>query len=303
MPATQATATRMMNTSESSTPLVSVVIPSYNHGKYVRQTIESILQQSYGPIQLIVVDDHSTDDSPSKLKELAKSGSFDLVLKTKNEGLVKTLNDGLALARGTYFAPCASDDYWHADKIALQVHRLEAESDLKMVFTEGLEIDDTGTVLGSVRYTRQHRERWYFDDVVLRADLPPASFMARRADMLAVGGYSSEFKIEDLPMWLMLLKHGGYAAVIRRELANYRNHGSNMHNVFSSMVIDEHYRIIEHFCKDHPKRGAILSEWQLRNGNFLAGADKRRSIWYLLKAIRHVNDYRLYAGIYKNIVR
>jgi glycosyltransferase involved in cell wall biosynthesis len=286
-----------------SNPLVSVVVPSYNHGKYIRQTIASIATQSYKPIELVVIDDCSSDDSPARLQEIAKTTDLRLVLKSHNEGLVKTMNAGLNLARGKYFAVCGSDDYWHPDKIAMQVQRLEADPDLRMVFTEGLEVDEGGAILGPVQYTRTHRDRWYFDDVILKADLPPASFMARRADMVAVGGYNEAFRIEDLAMWLALLAGGGYAAVIRRELAYYRSHGANMHNVFSSLVIDQHYAIIDHFSLRHPRRKQILAEWQLRNGNFLAGIDKRRSMGYLLKAIRNVNDYRLFAGLYKNIVR
>jgi alpha-1,3-rhamnosyltransferase len=289
--------------SNASNPLVTVCVPSYNHIKYIGATIESIARQSYAPIELIVIDDCSRDESPAMLRALAQRFNMRLVLKSSNDGLVKTLNEGLKLARGKYFAPCASDDHWHPDKVASQVQRLESEPDLKIVFTEGLEIDEDGCVLGPVQYTRRTLERWTFDDVLMKADLPPASFMARLADMLRVGGYSETFQIEDFAMWLELLSTGGYASVVRRKLAYYRNHAANMHTVFSSMVIDEHYAIVDHYSARHPQRAKILSEWQLRNGNFLAGIDKRRSMRYLLKAIRNVHDYRLFAGLYKNLVR
>ena len=284
-------------------PLVTVFVPSYNHGRYIGQTIDAIARQTYRPIELIVIDDGSRDDSPARLKELATTTDMRLVLNSRNAGVVKTLNEGLELARGKYFAPCASDDWWHPEKIAEQVQRFESDRELKIAFTEGVEVDEAGNVIGPVRYTRQHRERWTFEDVLLRADLPPASFMARRSDMLGVGGYDEAFRIEDLAMWLALLAHGGHACVVRRELAYYRTHGANTHRMFSSMVIDQHYAIVDHYSAGHPRRAKILAEWQLRNGNFLAGVDKRRSMHYLMKAIRHVNDYRLFAGLYKNIVR
>jgi alpha-1,3-rhamnosyltransferase len=290
------------DTPSRSQPLVSVIVPSYNHGRYIERTIESIKAQSYQSIELIVIDDRSSDDSAARLQAMAGSLKFRLVLKSRNQGLVRTLNDGLSLAQGKYFAPCASDDYWHPEKLALQVQRMETEPDLKFIFTEGMEVDVRGEIVQPVRYTHRHRERWYFDDVLLKADLPPASFLARRLDMLQVGGYSEAYRIEDLPMWLALLAGGGYCAVIKQPLAYYRSHGSNMHDVFSSMVVDEHYKIVQHFSLNHPRRSSILAEWQLRNGNFLAGIDKRKSMLYLIKAITHLNDYRLYAGIYKNIV-
>jgi alpha-1,3-rhamnosyltransferase len=283
--------------------LVSVVVPSYNHVQYVRQTIESVLQQSHPHIELIVIDDHSSDGSSELLQQLAAEHGFSLVLKPCNEGVVKTLNDGLALARGRYFCPCASDDYWAPEKIRLQLQEFRTNSLLKLSFTEGFEVDARGMILGPVRYTSRQKEAWDFEDVLFKADLPPASFMARRADMLAVGGYDGRFKIEDLAMWLMLLQCGGHATVVKQGLAFYRNHSTNMHTISSSMVIDEHYRIVNHFSQGHPKRQSILAEWRLRNGNFLAGRDRQRSMQYLRAAWKHVDDYRLWAGIFKNVVR
>ena len=70
-------------------PLVSIIVPVYNHAAYIQQTIESIITQSYGyaHIQLIVIDDFSTDDSAKVVQELGKVHGFDLVLNTKNKGL------------------------------------------------------------------------------------------------------------------------------------------------------------------------------------------------------------------------
>lgn len=288
---------------DSSPPLVSVVIPSFNHAKFIPKTIDSINAQTYKAIEIIVLDDSSQDDSARLLTTMAESHGFKLVLNPRNMGLVKTLNMGLGMATGVYFAPCASDDYWHPEKIEKQVARMEATPNLKIVFTEGSEVDSNGNLLGPVRYSKRSPTRWYFDDVIFWADLPPASFMARRSEMLEVGGYPGEFRIEDLPMWLALLSSGGYAEVVKEDLAYYRNHEANMHNVSSSMVLDEHYRIISHFSVNHPLRQRILKEWNLRNGNFLAGIDKPRSMQYLRRAVTALTDYRLYAGIYKNIVR
>ena len=126
-------------------PLVTVFVPSYNHGRYIGQTIDAIARQTYRPIELIVIDDGSRDDSPARLKELATTTDMRLVLKSRNAGVVKALNEGLELARGKYFAPCASDDWWHPEKIAEQVQRFESDPDLKIAFTEGVEVDEAAT--------------------------------------------------------------------------------------------------------------------------------------------------------------
>ena len=97
---------------EISAPLVSVMMPSYNHAKYIREAVESIFAETYRPLELIVVDDASTDDSPEILRELKKDAPipFTLEILDENQGPPKVLNRCLELARGEFISLCASDD-------------------------------------------------------------------------------------------------------------------------------------------------------------------------------------------------
>lgn len=288
---------------ESTYPLVSVIVPSYNHGRFVRETLDSIAKQTYPSIQLIVIDDASKDDSQKIILDFSKHYPTEICLKEANGGLIRALNEGLAMARGKYVSLCASDDFWDPEKVSKQIALFEKDAAIKILFTEGYEIDEKGRLIDTIKYTSRPIEKWTFDDVIMKADLPPASFIARRDDMMAVGGFSSEFRIEDLPMWLMLLEGGGYAMVIREKLAFYRSHSSNMHNVFSSMVVDQHFEIIKKFSEGRSDKRKILNEWRLRNANMLASNDKMRSIKYLLPALYKLTDYRLYASLYKYAFR
>lgn len=290
-----------MNNQRLDNPIVSVIVPSYNHENFVLKTLESIVTQTYPNIQLIVIDDASKDNTAKVISEFGVSHPIDMVLKQVNTGLINSLNLGLSMAKGKYISLVASDDYWAPEKIAKQVAMLEKDNDLKMVFAEGFEVDEKENILQPIHYANRAIEKWTFNDVLMKADLPPASFIARRNEILAVGGFNRDFKFEDFPMWLMLLSGGGYAKIVREPLVFYRNHSNNMHNTLSSMVIDQHFKIVEKFSETLPNRRAILNEWRLRNANMLARTDKKSSINYLIPACYKIFDYRLYACIYKYI--
>ena len=89
--------------------LVSVIISSYNHAPYVEDAVQSVLVQSYPHIELLVIDDGSTDDSVPRLERLQARHGFDLRVQ-KNKGLSQTLNEAAARARGKFLAPLGSDD-------------------------------------------------------------------------------------------------------------------------------------------------------------------------------------------------
>jgi alpha-1,3-rhamnosyltransferase len=292
----------MINHSLDS-PLVTVIVPSYNHGRFVLQTMESIVTQTYPNIQLIVIDDASKDNTAKIIADFGCIHPIDMVLNQANTGLISSLNQGLTMAKGKYISLVASDDYWAPEKIARQVTLLEKDNDLKIVFTEGYEVDENGNILEPIHYTNRIIEKWTFKDVIMKADLPPASFIARRDEILSVGGFCSDFKFEDLPMWLMLLANGGYAKVIKEPLVYYRSHESNMHNLFSAMIADQHFEMIKKYSQGLQNRKSILAEWRLRNANIFARVDKLHSIKYLIPALYKVLDYRVYACIFKYIFR
>lgn len=123
---------------------VSVVIPSYNHEQYIRQAVESVLAQSHVNLELIVVDDGSTDRSVDYLRSVRDS-RFQLV-EQANTGAHNAINRGLAVAQGDYLAILNSDDVFHPDRLAICLQRLRAGADLVATWLEV--IDHKGKVLG-----------------------------------------------------------------------------------------------------------------------------------------------------------
>jgi alpha-1,3-rhamnosyltransferase len=104
-------------------PLVSVIIPSYNHARYIERAIDSVLAQTYAPIELIVIDDGSRDDSHAVIAALAQRHGFRAVLNPQNRGQGHVVNQALDLARGAFVCFLPSDDWYLPDKTRLQVQR------------------------------------------------------------------------------------------------------------------------------------------------------------------------------------
>lgn len=111
-------------------PLVTAVIPTYNYGRFVAGAIDSVLAQTHAPLECVVVDDGSTDDTPAVL---GAYGARIRVVRQENRGLSAARNAGVRAARGAYVAFLDADDAWKPTKIARQLELLEADPELGAV--------------------------------------------------------------------------------------------------------------------------------------------------------------------------
>ena len=115
-------------------PLVTIAIPSYNHGQYIQDAIKSALNQSYENIELIIIDDGSTDTSIEKIKPLIAQCKerfvrFEFRYRA-NRGLCNTLNEALEWAEGQFFCTLASDDIIFPEKTRLQLEAFQQDPDI-----------------------------------------------------------------------------------------------------------------------------------------------------------------------------
>lgn len=210
-------------------PLVSIVIPSYNHESFISQTLLSIFHQTYRRIELIIIDDGSSDQSIEIIENFLyfhKQRFERVVFKARhNKGLCRTINECLALCRGKYFSLIASDDVMLAMKTQIQVNYLESNPEVCGIFSAIEMIDDEGLVLGS---RISNRVEYSFEEIMLnKHDLPTLTQMFRLADIISVGGYDVNVKIED---WYMLLKLSYNKKILRylpEILCQYRYHPNN----------------------------------------------------------------------------
>lgn len=103
---------------------VSIIIPVYNSSKYLKQCIDSVINQTYKNLEIIIIDDNSSDNSTEIINKI-KDNRIKLVSNKKNKGVANTRNIGIKKATGSYICFLDSDDYWHNDKIKKQVDFIE----------------------------------------------------------------------------------------------------------------------------------------------------------------------------------
>ena len=129
-------------------PLVSVVIPSFNHKDFVLKSIHSVLDQTYKNVELIVVDDGSSDGSVELLSAASRKLGFRFIAQ-ENAGVCKTLNRGIQeFSKGEYICTLASDDYFEATKIQKQLGAILSSENIEYCYTQAAEFDsETGSVV------------------------------------------------------------------------------------------------------------------------------------------------------------
>lgn len=129
-------------------PLVSVVMTAYNSSKYIRTSLDSILSQSYENLELIVVDDGSSDDTPQILRDYgARDPRVRVIIKSTNDGTYVSKNMGILQARGKYIALQDSDDWSHPDRLAKSIGLLEKRSDVVGLTTDWLRMTTAGDMV------------------------------------------------------------------------------------------------------------------------------------------------------------
>lgn len=208
-----------------SSPLVSVVIPCYNHQDYVEKSLKSVINQTYKNIEIIVIDDGSKDNSVKVLKELQKNNDFILECQ-ENMGVCKTLNKAIRKSSGKYVATLASDDYWDITKIEKQVNALELSLDSEFCFTQALEFDSNTNEKISV-FPKKPLSGNVLNSVFIRQHIPAASIMFTRELFDSLGGFDESLKEED---WDFVIRSAARTKFIgiKETLFFYRSHETNI---------------------------------------------------------------------------
>ena len=203
-------------------PLVSVVIPTYNHAAFLPAALKSVQAQTYAPVEIIVVDDFSTDNTEEVVA--AHASPRTTYIKSANKGIVATSrNVGAKVAKGEYIAFLDADDVWAPSKLALQLPHL-ADPSVAAVASDL-------SYSGARRYSQSRRGRGptgYRDygnlEIVRDNPIATSSVVMRRHDLERAGGFdeSPEFRfIEDWELWLTLTV-GRRIRVLDQPLVTYR---------------------------------------------------------------------------------
>lgn len=198
-------------------------MPSYNSERYIRKSIDSVMNQTYENWELIIIDDCSYDASLDIIKEYCKLDSrIKLIINDKNLGVAETRNRGMMAAQFSYIAFLDSDDLWHKKKLELQTNFMQ-ENNVAISFTQYYRINDADLQIGIVNKIPESVT--YYD--LLKGNVIAMS--TSMIDVRIVGKVNFE-KIghEDYFFWLKILKKGVSAKGIKDKLIYYRVHSTSL---------------------------------------------------------------------------
>jgi alpha-1,3-rhamnosyltransferase len=239
-----------------NSPLVSVVIPSYNHAQFVQAAIDSVLDQTLSDIELIIIDDGSTDGSiqriEHKLRQIRPSRAR--LIARANHGLCRTLNEGLRLSLGLYFAYLGSDDIWEPTKLEKQLRAIEAEGpNTGAAFADCYIIDRNGQRLGQFGHQCQYHGGDIYHDLVwsrFHPSSPTNLFM--REKLILAGGFRESIPIEDRDTWVRIARYYR-VAYVPEPLASFRVHSTNTHTQHPERMLYSNERTLEWLLRCDPQ--------------------------------------------------
>ena len=183
--------------------LISVIVPCYNQGIYLKETIQSALASTYRPLEIIIINDGSTDDSLELARVLETQHPEVRVIDQANGGVTKARNTGIAAAQGEYILPVDGDDLISPTYIEQGLAILSSRPEVKVVYCQ------------AEKFTETTRKPWKLKPFSLQQlakdNMIFVSALFRKTDALAVDGFSEDMQLgrEDWEFWIKLLKNEG----------------------------------------------------------------------------------------------
>lgn len=270
-------------------PLVSVILPCYNTENHIESALRSIMQQDYPNLEIIVIDDRSSDSSWEIIQALAQEDARILAVRNEeNLRLIKTLNKGIQLSRGQYIARMDADDISVPSRIGKQVLYLQEHKEVDMVATCASYISEKGYSLGRLNF------HGCYDAVsaafVTIFDCPflhPSIVI--KGELLRDVGYPDQpetYHIEDYALWMQLIRAGHRLEIIPERLMSYRVSYQGISQSNSELQFSRGLNMATQYFQH------LLSMPQ--NGCWFAilrqGADKIKSLDELLASIYYLEE-------------
>lgn len=279
-------------------PLVSVIIPTYNAGRFVGQAVQSVLEQTYRPYEIIVVDDGSTDGTKDVLQQFNNCIKY---LYQENRGPSAARNEGIKIAAGEYICFLDADDLWTPNKLEAQIALMERSRHIGLVFSDHEQFDGDRVVSRSflaekafcselIRHTPIQRA---FEKLVVENFISTPTVMIRKECLDKVGLFDESVKsIEDLDMWLRISAHFEIAC-LPLILCKRRIHNSNISRV-PELSDPAHVMVLENNHRRFPDLASAaiwnrqLAEAYFNLGYHLLAKDQRmEALRAGFKGLRH----------------
>jgi glycosyltransferase involved in cell wall biosynthesis len=245
-------------------PKVSVIMSTYNDAKFLPQSVESVLGQSFGDFEFLIVDDASPDNTKSILERYGQKDSRIIHWTNQtNLGLTKNLNTAIQKARGEYIARLDSDDAWSdANKLKKQIDFLEQNRDYCLVGSWAEAFSDDTKKRFTIRYPAsdsQIRGQLLWHNCFVHS-----SIMARKQNILTAGGYDlNQQYIEDYALWLRLGLESKFAN-LPEIMVRYRINSVGITRKKNQEQIRNILPLIKSYKGKYKQYGAAVIKWHLQ---------------------------------------
>ncbi len=284
-------------------PVVSVIIPTYNRANYLKDSIRSVISQTVKDIEIIVINNYSTDNT----LEIVRSFNDNRIktINFKNSGVIaRSRNQGIIQSSGKYIAFLDDDDQWCEDKLELQIKYLESHPEFSVVYSNAIIIDEKGNRKGLLINHGQAKEGRIFQDLLGANFVTILTVLMRRQIPDSIGLFNEEpsmIAVEDYEYWTRAaLKYGfGY---IDKPLAMYRVHSASLSKAKSTALLRQ--KVLRNLLinRDVPENyhdkiihnigrldfSASVYHWSLSD-RMNAKICARRYIFFSLKYLRLLN--------------
>jgi glycosyltransferase involved in cell wall biosynthesis len=229
-----------------SKPLVSVIIPVYNGEKYLAEAIKSVLAQTYRPIEVIVVDDGSTDGSADVAKGFVP---FVQCCFQPNGGTGAARNRGIDLARGSFFAFLDADDVWVKDKLTLQMAAFDANPDVDIVFGHVKQFH-------SPELDESAKNRIRCPAELMPGHLPSAMLIKRNA-FFRVGLFETHWQVGQDVSWVLRAMEQRLNVIMLPDLVYMRRLHKNNKGITKRQFITQRVQILKASLDRRRKMGLL----------------------------------------------
>ena len=240
----------------SDVPAVTIVVITYNHERYVDDCMRGVAAQTFQDLEVIVVDDASTDGTVGRVRPWLERLSCEvrLIVNDRNLGCLATHNRALGAAQGTFLSFTDGDDYYEPDKVERQHAAFSTlDESVAVVYSGARVVSDDGEPTGTwFRDGLVPAEGRVFDRLIEGNFIPKPAVMMRRASVLEVGGYDEALFYDDYDLWLRLADRHEFRYV-PGEVANYRWSPGGLS------------RSPESAARMHRSRAQLLMKWSERD--------------------------------------
>jgi glycosyltransferase involved in cell wall biosynthesis len=281
----------MRDTASPENPLVTVLIPVFNGERFLAEAIDSVRSQTYANLEILVVDDGSSDATPDILRALASGDCRIVVLRKANGGIAAALNAGIAAARGDYLARMDADDVMLPGRIERQVAFLEANSDLGFCASSIEKIDMAGQTLGEyISPITSHAALRHLLARQTYFSFTHPTVMFRKAHLDTLGGYSTAFEpCEDLDLFLRFQAAGHPGLALADKLLKYRLHAKSVSATNALRQVQMRNFLFYRFYGGETERGLTFERY-IAQLSFLKRLRNRAD------ALNAIATYDVYAG-------